>query len=104
MAAAFDAVDTVRSVLTILEQQLVVVSLLRDILDTGLTVAIGTEHGFEPLSSCAVVVAPLEINGRQAGAVGILGPTRMDYPSAMAAADVVGRGLSERIGAEPNGG
>ena len=50
MAAAFDAVDTVRSVLTILEQQLVVVSLLRDILDTGLTVAIGTEHGMEPLA------------------------------------------------------
>ncbi len=35
MAAAFDAVDTVRSVLTILEQQLVVVTLLRDILDAG---------------------------------------------------------------------
>ena len=42
-----------RSVLTILEQQLVVVTLLRDILDTGLSVAIGTEHGMEPLASCA---------------------------------------------------
>ena len=104
LATAFDAIETVRGVLGILEQQLVVVSLLRDVMESGLSVAIGTEHGFEPLSSCAVVVAPLEINGRQAGAVGILGPTRMDYPSAMAAADVVGRGLSERIGAEPSGG
>ena len=59
MAAAFDAVDTVRSVLTILEQQLVVVTLLRDILDTGLSVAIGTEHGVEPLASCAIVVMPV---------------------------------------------
>ena len=63
MAAAFDAVETVRSVLTILEQQLVVVSLLRDILDTGLSVAIGTEHGFEPLASCAIVVMPVSVDG-----------------------------------------
>ena len=63
MAAAFDAVDTVRSVLTILEQQLVVVTLLRDILDTGLSVAIGTEHGVEPLASCAIVVMPVSVDG-----------------------------------------
>ncbi|HMK62835.1 MAG TPA: heat-inducible transcriptional repressor HrcA, partial [Acidimicrobiales bacterium] len=43
MAAAFDAMDTVRSVLSILEQQLVVVELIEDILDRGLSVAIGTE-------------------------------------------------------------
>ena len=53
LAGAFDAVETVRSVLAILEQQLVVVTLLRDVLDRGLSVAIGTEHGYEPLASCA---------------------------------------------------
>ena len=98
MAASFDAVDTVRSVLSILEQQLVVVTLLRDILDTGLSVAIGTEHGYEALASCAVVVAPLSADGLEAGAVGLLGPTRMDYSRALAAAHVVGERLGERIG------
>ena len=63
LAEAFDAVETVRSVLAILEQQLVVVTLLRDVLDRGLSVAIGTEHGFEPLASCAVVVAPVSVDG-----------------------------------------
>ena len=98
MAAAFDAVDTVRSVLTILEQQLVVVSLLRDILDTGLTVAIGTEHGVEPLASCAIVVMPISVDGTEAGTIGLLGPTRMNYPLALAAATVVGERLGERLG------
>ena len=97
MAAAFDAVDTVRSVLTILEQQLVVVSLLRDILDTGLTVAIGTEHGVEPLASCAIVVMPVSVDGTKAGTIGLLGPTRMNYPLALAAARVVGDRLGERL-------
>jgi len=98
MAAAFDAVDTVRSVLTILEQQLVVVSLLRDILETGLTVAIGTEHGVEPLASCAIVVMPVSVDGIEAGTIGLLGPTRMNYPLALAAARVVGDRLGERLG------
>jgi heat-inducible transcriptional repressor len=97
LAESFEAVETVRSVLSILEQQLVVVSLLRDVLDRGLSVAIGTEHGFEPLSSCAVVVAPVTIDGQDLGAVGLLGPTRMDYPRTMAAAHVVGERLGERL-------
>ena len=97
LAESFEAVETVRSVLSILEQQLVVVSLLRDVLDRGLSVAIGTEHGFEPLSSCAVVVAPVTVDGHDLGAVGLLGPTRMDYPRTMAAAHVVGERLGERL-------
>ena len=97
MAAAFDAVDTVRSVLTILEQQLVVVTLLRDILDTGLSVAIGTEHGVEPLASCAIVVMPVSVDGAEAGTIGLLGPTRMNYPLALAAARVVGDRLGQRL-------
>jgi heat-inducible transcriptional repressor len=101
VANAFDAVETVRSVLSILEQQLVVVTLLRDVLDRGLSVAIGTEHGYEPLASCAVVVAPLSAEGLAAGAVGLLGPTRMDYSRALAAAHVVGEQLGERIGVNP---
>jgi heat-inducible transcriptional repressor len=97
LAESFEAVETVRSVLSILEQQLVVVSLLRDVLDRGLSVAIGTEHGFEPLSSCAVVVAPVTVDGQDLGAVGLLGPTRMDYPRTMAVAHVVGERLGEHL-------
>ncbi|HWF15717.1 MAG TPA: heat-inducible transcriptional repressor HrcA [Acidimicrobiales bacterium] len=104
LAESFEAVETVRSVLTILEQQLVVVSLLRDVLNRGLSVAIGTEHGFEPLSSCAVVVAPVTVDGQDFGAVGLLGPTRMDYPRTMAAVHVVGERLGERLAGGHDGG
>jgi heat-inducible transcriptional repressor len=104
LAQSFDAVETVRSVLGILEQQLVVVTLLRDVLDRGLSVAIGTEHGYEPLASCAVVVAPVSIDGVDLGAVGLLGPTRMDYQRALAAAHVVGERLGQRLGETGRGG
>jgi heat-inducible transcriptional repressor len=104
LAQSFDAVETVRSVLGILEQQLVVVTLLRDVLNRGLSVSIGTESGYEPLASCAVVVAPVSIDGHELGAVGLFGPTRMDYPRALAAAHVVGERLGERLGETGRGG
>ena len=97
VASAFGAVDTVRSVLAILEQQLVVVELIEEILDRGLSVAIGTEHGFEPLASCALVVSPVTAAGEVAGTIGVLGPTRMNYPLALAAVQVVGEQLGERL-------
>lgn len=94
MARSFDAVETVRQVLAILEQQYVVVTLLKDVLDRGLSVAIGTEVGLEPLAECAVVVAPYEVEGETAGTIGVVGPTRMKYPQALAAVAHV----SQRLG------
>jgi len=102
MATAFDAVSTIRTVLGILEEQFMLVTLLRHVLDSGLTVAIGTEHGILPLAECSVVVAPYEVDGERAGTVGVLGPTRMHYDQAMAAVAVVShrltRALSEGAG------
>jgi heat-inducible transcriptional repressor len=103
MASAFDAVETVRSVLSILEQQLVVVELIEHILDRGLSVAIGSEHGFEPLASCALVLAPVSVDGESAGTIGVVGPTRMNYPRALAAVQVVGERLGERLGSSSSG-
>jgi heat-inducible transcriptional repressor len=97
VASAFDAVEVVRNVLATLEQEYVVVSLLRDVLDRGLSVAIGSEHGVEQLAACSVVVAPYIVEGEAIGTVGLLGPTRMNYPQALVAVDVVSRRLGERL-------
>lgn len=97
MAASIEAVETVRHVLTILEQQLVVVTLLRDVLDRGLQVAIGTETGMTTLADCSVVVAPYEIDGEPAGSIGLLGSTRMNYPQALAAVALVSQRLGRRL-------
>ena len=97
MASAFDAVEIVRDVLRTLEQQIVVVSLIGDLVDRGLSVAIGVEHGVEPLAACSVIVAPIIVDGEQRGSVGVLGPTRMNYPQAMATVEVVSDQLGRRL-------
>jgi heat-inducible transcriptional repressor len=102
MAGAFDAVTTIRQVLTVLEEQYVVVNLLREAVDRSQRVSIGAEHGndqaFEALLSCSVVAAPYLVDGQHAGTIGVLGPTRMDYAKARAAVSEVSARLSARLG------
>ena len=98
VAQSFEAVETVRAVLYTLEQQYVVVSLVRDVIDRGLSVAIGTEHGVQPLAACSVVVAPVVVDGEHLGTVAVLGPTRMNYPQALATVEVVSDRLGKHLG------
>jgi heat-inducible transcriptional repressor len=97
MADRFAEVDQVRAILGILEQSFVVVSLLRDVLAQGQSVAIGSEHGLAPLAECSLVVAPFAGEDDNTGTIGILGPTRMDYPQALATVAVVGQRLSREL-------
>jgi heat-inducible transcriptional repressor len=97
MASAFDAVEVVRDVLRTLEQQFVVVTLVSDLVQRGMSVAIGVEHGVELLSACSVVVAPVVVDGEHQGSVGVLGPTRMNYPQALATVEVVSDQLGRRL-------
>lgn len=98
LASAFDAVEVISNVLTILEQQYVVVNLIRDLLDRGVTVSIGTENQLQSLAQCSLVVAPTVVDGESRGCIAVLGPTRMDYAQAMAAVTVVSKQLGDRLG------
>ena len=44
-----------------------------------------------------MVVAPVVVEGEHLGSIGVLGPTRMNYPQALATVDVVSEQLATRI-------
>ena len=98
LAGSFDAVEVVSGVLTVLEQQYIVVTLMRDLLDRGISVSIGAENNLQSLAQCSLIVAPTMVDGEHRGSVAVLGPTRMDYSGAMAAVTVVSQRLGERLG------
>ncbi len=98
VAGLFDAVEKVKEVLLVLEKQYTVVTLVKDVIDRGLTVAIGSETGMAPLAECSLVVAPVEVDGETTGTVGVLGPTRMHYPEALATVALVSKQLGRRLG------
>lgn len=97
IAGSFDARETIEAVLGLLEQQFVVVSLLKELVDGGLAVSIGSESGVAPLANCSLVVAPYQVGGEAAGAIAVLGPTRMNYPETLSAVAVVSQRLSRLL-------
>jgi heat-inducible transcriptional repressor len=95
---SFATADSAAHLLELLEHQVVVVSLVRNLLEQGVSVSIGSENEIKELRDCAIVLAPYRIEGELAGTVGVLGPTRMDYRQAIGAvaavSDQLGRLLS----------
>ncbi len=87
---AFQALETVRAVYQVLEQQVVLMHLLQAAMgpDQTMAVTIGSEHTVEGMEACSVVSARYPAGGT-VGTVGVLGPTRMDYLGAMGAVHAV---------------
>jgi heat-inducible transcriptional repressor len=93
---AFVTTNTAR-LLELLEQHVVLASLMRELLGPGLTVSIGSENTSSDLRECSLVLAPYLVEGEPAGTVGVLGPTRMDYRKAQAAVSAVSQQLGRQL-------
>ena len=91
--AAGPAFETnMRPLLEALEEQVVLMRLLGETSGDDVTVRIGQENTAEPFQATSLVAAGY---GADFGAgLGVLGPTRMDYPSTIAAVRAVARYVS----------
>jgi heat-inducible transcriptional repressor len=59
------------------------------------TVFIGGEVPVRQMRSCAVVISSYEAGTGRVGTLGVVGPTRIDYPHTISAVQAVSRSLSE---------
>lgn len=82
---------TIRPVLEALEEQVVLLKLLGEATDSGMTVRIGHENAHEGLSSTSVVSVGYGSGVEAVAKLGVVGPTRMDYPGTMGAVRAVAR-------------
>jgi heat-inducible transcriptional repressor len=83
---------------TALEEREELLALLDKTLSSGaVTVFIGSEAGDLAGGQLSVVVAPYTENGQPAGAVGVLGPTRMDYARVMPLVDAAAAAMSDVV-------
>lgn len=81
---------TIRPVLEALEEQVVLLHLLSDA-GSSVQVKIGNEQNEKGLQSTSMVSMGYGSSDAALGALGILGPTRMDYAGSMAAVHAVAR-------------
>jgi heat-inducible transcriptional repressor len=82
----------IRPVLEALEEQVVLLRLLdQSVSSSKVLVRIGNETQHEGLASASVVTTGYGLHGSTVGAVGVLGPRRMDYGHTMARVAAVAR-------------
>jgi heat-inducible transcriptional repressor len=82
---------TIRPVLEALEEQMVLLKLLGETRDPTMTVRIGHENFHEGLNSTSVVAVGYGSGDEAVAKLGVVGPTRMDYPGTMGAVRAVAR-------------
>jgi heat-inducible transcriptional repressor len=92
--------ETLRALVEMIEEKQKLVRLLNEYIDgPGMTVVIGAEHQEPNLRPFSLIASTYE-DGSGVGMVGIIGPTRMHYPRAIAmvddAAGAVSRVLREQ--------
>ncbi len=90
---------SLRSVLEAHEEQVVVLKLLDKQQQAGkVTVRIGHETEAEEMASASVVTTAYGSAGKVYGGMGVVGPTRMDYPGTMANVAAVALYIGEVLG------
>ncbi|MFJ1790814.1 heat-inducible transcriptional repressor HrcA [Kitasatospora griseola] len=82
---------SIRPVLEALEEQVVLLRLLGETGDSAMTVRIGHENAYEGLNSTSVVSVGYGSGDQSVAKLGVIGPTRMDYPGTMGAVRAVAR-------------
>jgi len=96
--SALDFPGTVYPVLEALEEQVVLLRLLGEVESPRmLRVRIGEENTVEGLRATSVVTVGYGSGDQSLAGLGVLGPTRMDYPATMSAVRAVARYVGELL-------
>jgi len=96
--SALDFPGTIRPVLEALEEQMVLLTLIGEVEQpTMVRVRIGDENPVEGLRRTSVVSVGYGTGSTALAGLGVLGPTRMDYPGTMSAVRAVARYVGELL-------
>lgn len=95
-----DFAGSILGVIEAIEEQVVLLKLFGEMEadQHGVSVSIGRENAPFGLAETSVVTSPFAIAGRDVSRLGVVGPTRMDYTTSMAAVRAVARYLSRTLG------
>lgn len=93
----FREIAKARELLTTLEERERLLEMIGSTID-GTNVAIGAENPHVEMRECSVVSATYRVDGRVVGAIGVIGPTRMEYTRAIALVESMAETLSDVFG------
>ncbi len=95
----FRDVIKAKDFLNVLDEKPLIHQLLSDISDNNIDIdiKIGSENPLDEIKDCSLVTATYSINNRVIGSIGVIGPTRMEYPKVIASMDYVRKKVNQEI-------
>lgn len=94
----FCDIDRIKELLKTIEDKHIIVRLLDKIADAdGPQVFIGSENPLDEMKTFSIVAATYKEGSRPMGAVGIIGPTRMNYLQAISIVDLTAKYITEML-------
>ena len=100
--SSHELAGTIFPVLEALEEQVVLLRLLANA-NTQVRVLIGEEQTESSLKTTSLVSVGYGVDGHTTGALGVIGPTRMNYAGTIATVNAVARYIGEFLGDPANG-
>jgi len=92
----FQETNKLNYILSLIEEENILAATIRQYLGFRKTkIIIGKESKLKEMQNCSLVTSEYRIKGKSAGAIGIIGPTRMNYPRMISVAEYISDKLSE---------
>ena len=92
----FSDVSSMRDIFRAFEEKATMVKLLDKCLEPqGVKIAIGSESNIREIETCSLVTATYSCGGKVLGALGVIGPRRMNYSKVIPIVDYTARLLTE---------
>lgn len=97
----FHDVRRIRGLMRALEDKMALIGLLDQTLEeSSVAITIGHENKLDSLDGCSLVTAKYGSDGQSVGAIGVIGPTRMDYLRVIPIIEYTARALTQSMAQE----
>ena len=94
----FSDLIKVRDFMSIMDEKDNLCKLLAESIEkAGITVRIGSENNISGMNGCSLITANYNLGNSFIGSIGIIGPTRMEYPRVISSINYVSQKISQEI-------
>ena len=93
----FSDTEGLGELLGALEQKDAILDLVSDTDSDRVSVVIGSESSVKVINNSTIVFKPIKNKGKTVGAIGVIGPLRMDYARVLATLDSLGGNITQLL-------
>jgi len=99
----FSDLEKAKTLIEALEEKELLITLLGKDHSDSMQIVIGEENQLEQLKDCSIIKATYKVGNSSKGSIGVIGPTRMDYPQVISVLNGIVKNINSVINALSGG-